>query len=59
MEKNIFEDVTGIEELIYQLAGAASMAWEPRPTGVFDTKLADQVATDALNRLSQLIGNIK
>ena len=31
---------------VFEKVGTASMAWKPRPTGVFDTELASKVAVD-------------
>lgn len=31
---------------VFENIGAASMAWEPRPTGVFDSELASKVAVE-------------
>lgn len=55
---NRFDNVTGIEELIGQTVGAASMCWENvEAAGVFDDVEARAVTGEALERLSQLLGD--
>ena len=44
MEKNLFEKIT-------ELVGEASMCWEPRPTGVFSSDKAMDIA----NRIMQAV----
>lgn len=50
-----FADADTPERVLQQLAGAASMCWEPRPsTEVFDPELAQTYVTCALKRLEEL-----
>jgi len=49
-----FADCTTVSELLGQLAGAASMCWDPRPTGVFDSVTASRYVDGALIRLARL-----
>lgn len=49
-----FADCASVEELLGQLAGAASMCWTPRPAGVFDSTRASEFVDLALARLKQL-----
>jgi hypothetical protein len=55
MRENLFADVDNIETLIYQLAGFASVCWNPRPEGEFETEEIDLGCQDALARLHQLL----
>jgi hypothetical protein len=55
---NRFEDAKTIQELVYQTVGAGSVCWENLGgAGVFDSEKAREVATDALNRLGELLNN--
>lgn len=36
-----------------QLAGAASLCWRPKPTGVFDPEKANKFVAEALTQLEQ------
>jgi len=40
-----------LKSLIYQAVGEASMSWEPRPTGVFDTTAAKKVAEKLVKKI--------
>lgn len=42
-------------ELLGELAGAASLCWEPRPTGVFDPEQASKFVAEAESKLDALI----
>lgn len=54
---NMFAKVDGVEELLGQVVGAGSMCWEhPELAGVFDSVHASKIITDAMERLSQVIG---
>jgi hypothetical protein len=37
--------------ILHELVGAASLCWEPKPTGVFDTETAIKLVGDALAEL--------
>jgi len=54
MTTNRFADASTIEEVVGQLAGAASVCWEPKPTGVFDSTEASLCVDDALARIREL-----
>lgn len=41
-------DPLSLSRILHELAGAASLCWEPRPTGVFDSQLAIQFVEQAL-----------
>lgn len=51
-----FADAQSVSELLGLLAGATSMCWQPRPTGVFDSETASAFVDGALNRLKELPG---
>jgi hypothetical protein len=51
---NRFARAESASELLGQLAGAVSLCWEPRPTGVFDSAAASGFVDDALDRLVEL-----
>ncbi len=53
---NTFADVHGVEQLLGELAGAASLCWDPKPEGVFESTRAAELVDHAVTRLSQLIG---
>lgn len=38
-------------EILGELAGAVSLCWEPRPTGVFDATTAKKWTDEALEKL--------
>jgi hypothetical protein len=40
-----------LSRVLHELAGAASLCWEPRPTGVFDSSLALSYVEGALTEL--------
>ena len=40
---------------VFEAIGAASMCWEPIPTGVFDSTNASQVATDLCFKIAKEI----
>lgn len=55
--KNRFENVEGIEELVGQTIGAASMCWEDVcAAGVFNATEAREILHETLARLSQFMG---
>jgi hypothetical protein len=55
-QPNPFARVEDIPELLGQLAGAASMCWNPRPnTEVFDSEVAGVYVNQALDRLGEMI----
>lgn len=41
-------DPLHLSRILHELAGAASLCWEPRPTGVFDPQMAIQFVEQAL-----------
>ncbi len=41
-------DPLSLSRILHELAGAASLCWEPRPTGVFDSQLAIHFVEQAL-----------
>jgi hypothetical protein len=43
-----------LEEQVFQLAGAASLCWEPKPDGVFDSTQAKKFADEAADNLLAL-----
>lgn len=51
---NDFASAKTESELLGQLAGAASLCWEPRPTGVFDSTLASDFVNQSLKRLQEI-----
>jgi hypothetical protein len=55
---NRFDNAKTIEEVIGQLAGAASLCWKPKPTGVFESSMASAFVGEALERLRQLGANL-
>jgi len=42
------------KEIIGELAGYASLCWQPRPTGVFDSTEASKAVDQALQFLAQI-----
>lgn len=40
-----------LEEVVFQALGHASMCWEPRPEGVFDSQEASKVGNELLRTL--------
>lgn len=53
--ENRFDNASDIQEVLGQLAGAASVCWDPRPTGVFDSELASEFLDEALARIVTLL----
>lgn len=53
MLPNIFENCESLEEVVFQAVGAASMAWSPRPDGVFDEGWANTVGSDLLEMIAR------
>jgi hypothetical protein len=52
---NRFEDAENVTQLMYQVVGAGSVCWEnPGGAGVFDDKLAREVADQGIERLIEL-----
>lgn len=41
-------DPLHLSRILHELAGAASLCWEPRPTGVFDSQMAIQFVEQAI-----------
>lgn len=52
---NAFAKCETFEELLGQLAGAASVCWEPKPTGVFDSTQASSFVDQAHSRMIELM----
>jgi len=44
-----------VREIIFQLAGSASMCWKPIPKGVFDSSQASKFSEKALSELRKII----
>jgi len=44
-----------LSRVIHELAGAASLCWEPKPTGVFDSSLAIGFCEDAIDELRAIL----
>ncbi len=40
-----------LSRVLHELAGASSLCWEPKPTGVFDTEQATAFVEEAINEL--------
>lgn len=40
---------------VFEAIGAASLSWEPKPTGQFDTTAAEKVAVDLLFKIADEI----
>jgi hypothetical protein len=55
INKDAFKDCITVKEVLGQLAGAASMCWEPAPTGVFESEYASEFVELAHSRITQLI----
>jgi len=43
--------------VLHELAGAASLCWDPKPTGVFDTSLAIEHVERSIKLLRGLLRN--
>jgi len=43
------------KEIIGELAGYASLCWQPRPTGVFDSTEASKAVDQALTALREVV----
>lgn len=52
---NRFDTARDVGELLRQLAGAASLCWEPRPAGVFDSTTALLLTQEAELHLSMIL----
>ena len=52
-QNNIFDNCESLEEAVFQAVGAASVAWNPKPTGVFDTQWANTVGSDLLDIIAR------
>lgn len=46
-----------IKEILGKLAGAASMCWSPRPSGVFESELAVSFMQQSTNEIMRLLKN--
>jgi hypothetical protein len=46
-----------IDKTLGELAGAASMCWTPKPTGVFDSEQATKFVDEAKAQIEQYIEN--
>ena len=44
-----------LSRVIHELAGAASLCWEPKPTGVFDSSLAINFCEKAIDELRAIL----
>lgn len=47
-----------IEEIIYMAMGAASVCWNPRPTGEFDSQAATEIGKEAIDKIRNLMANL-
>jgi len=55
MPENEFAGCKSIAEVVGQCAGAVSVCWEPRPTGVFDSRPAGAFVDAAVARIHELL----
>lgn len=55
---NSFSDCKSLDQVLGQLAGAASMCWSPRPTGEFLPDFAGRFVDDARDRIQELAANV-
>ncbi len=46
--------MTTLQHLVYEAVGTASMCWKPRPSGVFDSSEASDVANDLVRSIEKL-----
>ena len=46
-----------LEEILRELAGYASLCWEPKPTGIFDAEEASKAVNSALASLREVMRN--
>jgi hypothetical protein len=44
-----------IEKKIHEAIGEASMCWKPRPTGVFDSRRAAEIADKLVDAVKELV----
>jgi hypothetical protein len=51
---DLFAEAGDPSEILGLLAGAASMCWQPRPTGEFDSSAASRFVDAALERLKEI-----
>lgn len=54
MSADLFADAGDRDALLTQLAGYASLCWDPKPAGVFDPEQAMVGVHAALARLAEL-----
>ena len=54
MPDNPFKDATTLKEVVGLCAGAISVCWDPRPTGVFDSRPAAAFVDAAADRINEL-----
>lgn len=43
-----------LESLVYQACGTASLCWNPKPTGIFDSSTAKEVGDALIRALEKL-----
>ncbi len=48
------KEATAARELIMQAIGAASMCWQPTPTGVFDSTKAQEIGENLMTELVKI-----
>jgi len=55
LEKKKGQGMKTPKEIIGELAGYASLCWQPRPTGVFDSTEASKAVDQALSALRECV----
>lgn len=55
LSANIQETDGQLSRILHEMAGAASMCWEPRPEGVFDSSKAIEFVEGALTEIRALL----
>lgn len=53
----VFGDAKTVDQVLAYLAGGASLCWDKRPTGVFQSEMALALVEEAKARILVLIGN--
>lgn len=49
-------EITELEKVVFEALGQASMCWDPRPTGVFDSQMAVVVGDNLMREISRITG---
>ncbi len=55
-EKETGSRLTELEKVVFEALGQASMCWDPRPTGVFDSQMAVVVGDNLMREISTITG---